>query len=155
MSEYSSPRTLVVDDYETFLPLLRQLTKAPEVDRKSFARRVGLLSQREHRDHGDDVPRQFCIVVERKIDKCIVATASLTLEYKFIRGLGVCGHIEDVVVDQTTRGSGLGKIVVNECVAIAKECGCYKVILDCAETNIGFYETMGFQRKEVQMAMYL
>ncbi len=29
--------------------------------------------------------------------------------------------------------------------------GCYKVILDCAEANVSFYEKCGLTRKEVQM----
>lgn len=33
----------------------------------------------------------------------------------------------------------------------AKEAGCYKVILDCAEANAAFYEKCGLTRKEVQM----
>lgn len=33
----------------------------------------------------------------------------------------------------------------------AKEAGCYKVILDCAENNVAFYEKCGLTRKEVQM----
>ena len=37
-------------------------------------------------------------------------------------------------------------------VAIAR--GCYKVILDCAEHNVKFYEKCGFARKELQMAYY-
>jgi len=38
---------------------------------------------------------------------------------------------------------------------IGKAAGCYKVILDCAEKNIGFYEKCGFKRKEVTMAWYI
>lgn len=29
--------------------------------------------------------------------------------------------------------------------------GCYKVILDCSEDNIAFYQKCGLERKEVQM----
>ena len=29
--------------------------------------------------------------------------------------------------------------------------GCYKVILDCAEANVVFYEKCGLTRKEIQM----
>ncbi len=37
---------------------------------------------------------------------------------------------------------------------ICKGQGCYKVILDCSEKNEGFYAKLGFQRKELQMALY-
>lgn len=35
--------------------------------------------------------------------------------------------------------------------AIARQAGCYKVILDCAESNAAFYEKCGLVRKEIQM----
>ena len=31
---------------------------------------------------------------------------------------------------------------------------CYKVILDCDDSNVGFYEKCGYSRKGAQMAMY-
>lgn len=34
---------------------------------------------------------------------------------------------------------------------LAEEAGCYKVILDCAESNAAFYAKAGLSRKEVQM----
>jgi hypothetical protein len=36
----------------------------------------------------------------------------------------------------------------------AQASGCYKVILDCAEHNVGYYEKCGLTRKEVQMVRY-
>ena len=35
----------------------------------------------------------------------------------------------------------------------AQEAGCYKVILDCAESKVEFYEKCGFTKKEVQMVL--
>lgn len=35
--------------------------------------------------------------------------------------------------------------------AAPQEAGCYKVILDCSEDNVPFYEKCGLTRKEVQM----
>lgn len=37
----------------------------------------------------------------------------------------------------------------------AKGAGCYKVILDCGESNVAFYEKCGLTRKEVQMVSVL
>ena len=50
---------------------------------------------------------QIFVVEETKEEK-IVATATLLLEKKFIRGCGLAGHVEDVVVDETVRGQKLG-----------------------------------------------
>jgi hypothetical protein len=38
---------------------------------------------------------------------------------------------------------------------LARDEGCYKVILDCSEANAAFYERCGFSRKELQLALYL
>ena len=38
--------------------------------------------------------------------------------------------------------------------SVGEQVGCYKVILDCSEGNVPFYERCGFQRKEVQMAVH-
>lgn len=41
--------------------------------------------------------------------------------------------------------------LINAAVEHAREVGCYKVILDCAEDNVDFYAKCGLSRKEVQM----
>ena len=86
-------------------------------------------------------------------DGIIVGTAAVLIEYK-IRG-NVCAHIEDVVVDNTHRGHGTGKLLIEELVKIAKRYRCYKVILDCSEENISFYKKCGFKRYENCMRMDL
>ena len=85
----------------------------------------------------------------------IIATATLLIEMKFIRNCSKCGHIEDVVVDSTYRGLRLGLRVVEALMEAAKEAGCYKVILDCSESNAPFYEKCGLTKKEIQMVRYL
>ena len=39
--------------------------------------------------------------------------------------------------------------------ALTQEAGCYKVILDCSEENVPFYEKCGLIKKEVQCVRYL
>lgn len=85
----------------------------------------------------------------------IVGTAALLVEKKFIRGASAAGHVEDVVVDSTVRGQKLGARLVAACAAEARAKGCYKVILDCSEDNVPFYQKCGLTRKEVQMVQYL
>ena len=45
--------------------------------------------------------------------------------------------------------------VIEQLVHLGKELGCYKVILDCSQKNVPFYEKCGFKVKEVQMAVYI
>ena len=52
------------------------------------------------------------------------------------------GHIEDVVVDKSQRGGGIGKQMLQFLEARAKDLGCLKVILDCNSDNVGFYENV-------------
>jgi glucosamine-phosphate N-acetyltransferase len=52
--------------------------------------------------------------------KQIIATATLVVELKFIRGCGKCGHIEDVVVDSSYRGLRLGLRVIEALLSAAQ-----------------------------------
>ena len=79
---------------------------------------------------------------------------TLVVEKKFIRNLGRCGHIEDIVVDKNYQKMGFGGIIVKNLMGIGDEVGCYKLVLDCSEKNVGFYGNCGFVRKEVQMVRY-
>jgi glucosamine-phosphate N-acetyltransferase len=56
-----------------------------------------------------------------------------------------------VVVLNEYRGLNLGKIIIEDLLRISKEENCYKVILDCSEKNIQFYEKCGFYKTEIQM----
>ena len=85
----------------------------------------------------------------------VAATCTLLIERKFLHGGGVVGHIEDVAVGAPWKGQGLGKHLLTWVIADARELGCYKLILDCAESVSGFYETLGFRRHEVEMRMNL
>jgi len=44
--------------------------------------------------------------------------------------------------------------VIDQLKAIGFAQGCYKIILDTSEKNVGFYQKSGFVTKEVQMALY-
>lgn len=83
----------------------------------------------------------------------IVGVATLHTLKKLIHGGSHVGLIEDVAVAKRCAGKGLGKKLINKLVEVAEEQKCYKVILNCAEHNIGFYEKCGFEQKEVQMRL--
>jgi glucosamine-phosphate N-acetyltransferase len=81
----------------------------------------------------------------------IVGTITLLVEPKIIHNAGKVGHIEDVVVHTKYRKRGIGKLLIDHVKTVAKEKECYKIILDCDEHNIGFYEKSGFKTKGVCM----
>lgn len=137
-------RPVELDDRDKGLfDVLAQLTNAPLLSAERFSELV--FGQRVKGEH-------VTIVAEK--EGRIIATGAVAIEQKMIRAGRPCGHIEDIVVDEASRGLQLGKKIIEELVKIAREKSCYKVILDCAENNVSFYEKCGFKIKGVQMALY-
>ena len=69
-------------------------------------------------------------------EKRVIGTGSLVIERKFTRELGICGHIEDIVVSEAYRGKNLGRRLIDVLKALAQTNQCYKVILDCAPKDV-------------------
>ena len=140
-------RTIDRSDYDKgVIDLLSELTVA-EKDK---------MSRNDFNDYVDYVwynPFFDTLVLEH--NGVIVATGSILVERKLIHNFGAVAHIEDVVVKSGYRGKDLGKKILQALVDLAKECECYKVILDCDEKNIGFYKKCGFERHGVQMRLDL
>ena len=90
----------------------------------------------------------------------IIGTASILFEEKANRGTHgdngqfyTVAHIEEVVVDKNERHSGIGKLLMNKCLEYAKKHHSYKIVLDCSEDNVIFYEKCGYHRHEVCMRL--
>ena len=79
---------------------------------------------------------------------------SILIEQKIIHNMGKVAHIEDIVIDKNYRKMGLGSKMINKLKKIAKDNNCYKIILNCNEKLITYYEKYGFSQKNVQMAIY-
>lgn len=94
-------------------------------------------------------PNAFTLVVE--IDNKIAGVASLYIIQKLSRKIGL---IEDVAIEESQRGKGIGKLLVEELIKISAEHNCDKTILNTSEENVAFYEKIGFERKEIQMIIY-
>ena len=99
-------------------------------------------------------PNIHIYVLENEKDQ-LVAMGTLIIESKLIHGGSKVAHIEDVVVDKNQRGKGYGKILIDHLIKKAEKFNCYKIILNCQEKNIEFYEKTGFQQKNVEMSLYL
>ena len=87
-------------------------------------------------------------------NEVIVATVTIILELKLLRGLSTVGHIEDVVVSRDYRGKGLAKQMIQYCMAFCQSHHCYKIILNCKNDLMLFYQKFGFDSKNVQMSIY-
>ncbi|KAG0225572.1 Glucosamine-phosphate N-acetyltransferase-like protein [Actinomortierella wolfii] len=95
------------------------------------------------------------VVIEDLAQSRIVASGTLIVEQKFIRGGGKAGHIEDIVVHDSQRGKKFGIRLIDQLKYLANQLGCYKLLLTCSESNEAFYEKSAFTRKDLHMALYL
>jgi len=90
------------------------------------------------------------VAIDKETSEVIGAT-TLLVEQKFIHSRGKAGHIEDVVTRKGFEGLGIGSALINHALHFAKTAGCYKVVLDCSDTNIRFYQRAGFKVHETSM----
>jgi glucosamine-phosphate N-acetyltransferase len=95
----------------------------------------------------------YIYVIEQ--DFKLIATATLIIEQKFIYNCSKLAHIEDVCVKKEYRKQGFGKILINKVIEEAKLKGCYKVTLDCSESNSLFYISTGFEVRGLQLSQLL
>jgi glucosamine-phosphate N-acetyltransferase len=70
-----------------------------------------------------------------------------------IWNLGMVGHLEDIAVLKGYQGKGLGKRLVQALNAVAENVGCCKVILNCSEDKLPFYQKSGFVQDGFQMSL--
>jgi glucosamine-phosphate N-acetyltransferase len=97
----------------------------------------------------------YHVFVAVSADGQVIGATTLLVEQKFIHHGGLVGHIEDVVVRKDYQGRGVGGPLVKAGIKKAEELGCYKVVLDCKDELVGFYEKLGFSRRDVGMRIDL
>jgi glucosamine-phosphate N-acetyltransferase len=91
-------------------------------------------------------------VIENKLTKELIGAATL-FKLEKIHNFAV-GQIEDVVINEKFRKNNYGKLLIDYLVKFSLEqWNCYKIILNCSEQNIPFYEKCGFQKSSVQMRL--
>ena len=93
-------------------------------------------------------PNSITIVMSE--ENIVIGVATLHIIKKLTRILGL---IEDVAVNKNYRGLGIGKKLVKELIKIGNEKNCDKIVLSSSEKNSKFYEKIGFQKNELQMAI--
>ena len=81
----------------------------------------------------------------------IVGSITIIIEQKFIHNGGRVGHIEDVVTRKGFEEKGIGSKLVKKALKFAEQKKCYKVILNCSNENIRFYEKNGFKVHGIEM----
>ena len=67
------------------------------------------------------------------------------------------GYMEDVFVDESLRGQGVGTTLVNSLIAEAKRIGCYKLVATSRYERSAvhkLYEKLGFERFGLEFKIY-
>ena len=92
------------------------------------------------------VPGYSLLVAEENSQ--VVGTTVLAILPGFAHGTAPFAVIEYVVVDEKRRSQGIGKLMMEYCLARAREAGCYKVMLTSdkrRERAHKFYRSLGFE----------
>ena len=142
-------RPLARDDFDKgYLDLLKQLTEIGEISPERFDERFSIMQK------SAKLPALYyvCVLEDYETNR-VIGSATLQLEYKFIRNCGIRGRIEDVVVDKNYRGKYLAKILLGFLVQLAKDVDCYKLSLECKDPLVSFYEKFGFIKEPLQNYM--
>ena len=79
-----------------------------------------------------------------KIENAPVGIITLYIEQKLINSGGLVAHIEDLSIKPENQKQGIGKTLIEYCINIARQTGCYKIILDCKQELLDFYKKHNF-----------
>lgn len=136
-------RELKEEDYDNgYIKCINELTSPVDITKETFLNRLTLMKNKKD---------YYVVVAQDPKTRNILGSGTIFLEYKFIRGCVIKGHIEDIVVLGEKRGLGIGKRIVEHLLDYGKRNNCYKIALVCEQKNIKFYEKCGFNEKEHEM----
>lgn len=133
-------RMLSKDDYEKYLQLINEFR--PTIYTKEQF--IYFLEENNKNIH--------IWVIE--INNELIASGTILYETKLIHNISLYAHIEDIIVSSKYRKNGYGLILLNELVDECKKNNSYKILLDCHEELITFYEKTKFKKNGSQMVIY-
>jgi glucosamine-phosphate N-acetyltransferase len=142
--EFNIRKIELNDYYKGYFDLLSQLTFSNKVEFEIWENQLNQVNNN---------PYHNIFVIEHK--NKIIGSITLLIELKIIRGVSKVSHIEDVIISNEYRGKGLAKKLIEYCINLSKLNKCYKIILNCDEKLFKFYSKFGFEKKNIEMSLYL
>jgi ribosomal protein S18 acetylase RimI-like enzyme len=141
--EYSIERvdTATQELVEALALLMPQLTKAPALTLPQLAQLIAS-------------PSVLLVARAPGASNPVVGMGTLGI---FRTPSGQHAHIEDVIVDESFRGKGLGQAIVNALLQTAREMGFNGVSLTCNPRRVAanqLYQKMGFKKWETNVYWY-
>jgi glucosamine-phosphate N-acetyltransferase len=131
-----------LDKREEIIQILTQLTSCPVIDADRFNNIINNLNNNHN------------IYIYIK-DNRVIGIITLLIEQKLIHNGACVAHIEDLVVDKNYQKQGIARELVKFCLSKLSTDKHYKIILNCSNELKEFYEKLGFENKNIQMAKYL
>ena len=96
-----------------------------------------------------------CFLWVAELENKVVGTAMMHLQHKLSHNCSVAAHLEDLVIDSSYRGKGIGEKLLTTAVETARSRGAYKIMLTCYEKTTIFYQKYGFVKHDIGMRMSL
>lgn len=91
----------------------------------------------------------------------VVGTVTLVIVPNLTHNAEPWAQIENMVTDVSVRGTGAGRALIQECLRLAREAGCYKVQLQSGNQRRspdndahGFYRHLGFEPSSTGFRFY-
>lgn len=138
---------------DSYVHLLRQLSNTIDSYNEDLSDNY-LFTKRFIEIHKLHPYFQIWLMIDKENDY-LIGCGTIILEPKFIHELSSVAHIEDVSIDRHFQMLGYGRVLIEYLQNIAKREKCYKIILNCSDKNIPFYERCGFNSTNVEMSIYL
>lgn len=132
------------DFYKNYMNLINYFTKNSEY-----------ISFDKFNEQIKNIKNQNSHIIVIEYDNKIIGTAKIFIEYKLHNNFKNIGHIEDFVIDEKFRKNGLGYLLIDKLIEIAKNNNCYKIVLNCNDDVINFYKKNNFSIKGTEMCFYL
>ena len=128
--------------------IIRELGWFTHLDRESFPETVDGMKSQIDISKSDE--RSFHFVAESKDDNIVGYVGVHFFPCFFLPSFE--GYISELFVKEDNRGQGIGRLLMNRVVALAKEKKCHRLTLVNSRTREsyrrGFYEKMGWQERE-------
>jgi glucosamine-phosphate N-acetyltransferase len=137
-------RNIEPDDYIEYLTLMREFHGYNyEISYDNFCKQLKSM-----------IDNEFCniLVIYSNIERKLIGAGSI---YKLVKlHNNSVGQIEDIIITEKYRGYGYGKLLIEKLCHIGlNKFNCYKIILNCLDKNIQFYEKCQFIVAGVEMKL--
>ena len=133
-----------LDSMDSFFTTLSNLTDAPKQTREKTENLLMEINEQWNK-----------IFTAITTEGEIIWALMLMIEQKMIRWGTKVGHIKNVVTREGFEWNGVGKALMNVAIQEAKNCGCYKIILDCDNELTWYHKKFWFKTDGAFMRMYL